>query len=93
MKTFEQGDTIKFLGPKANKKRPDMIGHGPQPGGVSVAHNGEQVFLKYGTIYQVSENTAAEVANLDNSPLPLIKAAWLNASPLNKQFKKIETND
>jgi len=84
---------VKFLAPKAKQKRPDMIGHGPQPGGVSVAHNGEQVFLKYGAIYQVSENTSAEVANLENSPLPLIKASWLNGSPLAQQFKKIETND
>lgn len=90
MENFEQGQKIKFNRPKS-KGQSKSIGHKENNGGVRVKRNGEEVFLEFGTVFQVSENTSAEVANLDHSPLPLISDDWVNNSPLKSNFKIIES--
>lgn len=87
-KRFSQGDKVKLHKPKG--RRPLAPGAGSPPGGITAARNGQRVFLPYGRLFQVSEGTAAEVANMQASPLPLISAAFINSKKIRDRFTRVE---
>lgn len=87
-KKFAQSDKVKLLRPKAGRV-PLHPGQHDTAAGIQVVRNGERAFLKFDQVFQVSENTKAQIVN-DASGLPLINADFVNHVKNKSRFKLIE---